>query len=159
MGSEILSQIFSQQTSTVSKKKRSVNYMNFNSTSDLIFYYRPGCNSSKRVLEWLNHTGVQAQKQNIRRICRADIIKILEFSDLGLDDLIKHKTGANSEQRRKINLVDQMTFNEAMDYLQKNTEIIKSPLLIAHNKVLVGYNSDTIRQFIPRGYREALRFY
>ena len=46
-----------------------------------------------------------------------------------------------------------MHFNEAVVYLSENAELLQTPLIVDHNKFLVGYHSENIWQFAPRYYR------
>jgi regulatory protein spx len=38
-------------------------------------------------------------------------------------------------------------------YSQENPELLKTPLILEGNKLLVGYNKEQIRIFLPKIYR------
>ena len=46
-----------------------------------------------------------------------------------------------------------MTLNDALFYIQAHSEVLRTPIIISQKKILVGFNSDDIRQFIPHTNR------
>lgn len=46
-----------------------------------------------------------------------------------------------------------MTLNELFDVLNQNRLLLKRPLLVDEDRLLIGYNEDDIRKFIPRHIR------
>ncbi|WP_431734224.1 ArsC/Spx/MgsR family protein [Lactococcus formosensis] len=45
-----------------------------------------------------------------------------------------------------------MTFDEYINYIIGNPELLKSPIIIDDSKLLIGFNSDNIR--LPSFYRK-----
>ncbi|WP_416274272.1 ArsC/Spx/MgsR family protein [Lactococcus formosensis] len=52
------------------------------------------------------------------------------------------------------NTIYNMTFDEYINYIIGNPELLKSPIIIDDSKLLIGFNSDNIRQFLPSFYRK-----
>lgn len=46
-----------------------------------------------------------------------------------------------------------LSFSEALNYLLLYPELLRTPIIFSENKLLVGFNSDEIRKFIPSVYR------
>nr|WP_285006205.1 ArsC/Spx/MgsR family protein [Lactococcus formosensis] len=46
------------------------------------------------------------------------------------------------------------TFNTSVNYILENTNILRSPLIVDQNKLLIGYKAEDIRNFLPPKYRE-----
>lgn len=49
-----------------------------------------------------------------------------------------------------------MTFNDSIEYILKNPDVLKSPIILAKKKLLVGYDSEKIRMFIPQKKRREI---
>lgn len=117
----------------------------------LIVYYRSGCHSSIKTLEWLDTHGVVYKKYRIERLTKKNLLEILALTENGMLDLFKRR--GDLKTRIKIKEVKEMTFNQALDYLAQHQDIVRTPILFSHNKLLIGYNDTEIRQFMPRDYR------
>ncbi|KXT60325.1 ArsC/Spx/MgsR family protein [Lactococcus sp. DD01] len=47
-----------------------------------------------------------------------------------------------------------MNFDAGIDFLLDNPELLQSPIVIDSNKYMIGFNSDDIRQFLPKKFRK-----
>jgi len=52
-------------------------------------YYRGSCGSSRRAFAWFEKYNITIQKQQISKITRSDLIKLLQHSDEGLKSIVK----------------------------------------------------------------------
>ncbi|MFK4895363.1 ArsC/Spx/MgsR family protein [Lactococcus petauri] len=111
-------------------------------------YYRNGCTSSKKVLEYFERYGIAYHKHQVKQMTREKIYRVLYLTDNGFDDLIKHNGNEQNEYHKEA--LNNMTVSSAIRYLQLHTEMIKTPIVISESQLLVGYNEEEIRQFIPR---------
>lgn len=50
--------------------------------------------------------------------------------------------------------MDKMDFNDTVDFLLNHTELLKTPILIDKNKLMIGFNAEEIRKFIPKNRRK-----
>lgn len=78
---------------------------------------------------------------------------MLRLTENGIDEIVKSTKRCTEDLHRKILQIQQMHFNEAVVYLSENVEVLQTPLIVDHNKFLVGYHSENIRQFALRYYR------
>lgn len=114
-------------------------------------YYRKTCSSSKRVLEWMNEHHIDYQIHRVEQISREELLYSLSLSENGLDDLVKLQGSAAT--LKKIRKLYSVKLNEALDYLKQHPEVLRTPIILTKNKLLVGYHEAEIRQFIPRSKR------
>lgn len=116
-------------------------------------YTRQGCNSTKRSLEWFHRYQISVEVHKINRITREDIVEILSKSSRGIDGLIKSSSRVSAKNKRNIKKLEEMSFNEGVDYLIVNYKLLQAPIITSENLSLIGYNSEEIRHFLPKKYR------
>ncbi|WP_341483353.1 ArsC/Spx/MgsR family protein [Lactococcus formosensis] len=116
-------------------------------------YYKRGCNSSRQTLKWFKNHSITISKAPIAKISKEDIVKTLSMTDKGLEDIVKHPTRSKSETRKGILHLYELSFNEGLEYLKHNTNLLQTPIVLDDNKLLVGYNSEEIRKYLPQKYR------
>lgn len=116
-------------------------------------YHRSSCTSSKNTITWFKKYGIPVEVVSIENITNEALIKLLSLTKGGIDDIIKNKTRSNSVVVHKVEYLESLSFNEALEYLLKNPILLKSPLLIGENRYMIGFHSENIREFIPKSYR------
>lgn len=87
-----------------------------------------------------------------------ELITVLTSTDNGLDDLLRYPSKVKEEDLSKLLLIQKMPLNQAIDYIKVNPNLLKSPIMIEKNKVLIGYDPEQIRMFLPQKYRRKLLF-
>lgn len=117
----------------------------------LIVYYRSGCNSSIKALIWLREHGVRYKKRRLEQLSHHTLLSMLALTENGMVDLFKRKSDFSTQE--KIKKIQEMSFNQAIDYLSHHPEVLRTPIFFSHNKLLIGYHDTEIRQFMPRSYR------
>lgn len=119
-------------------------------------YYRGCCNSSKSALKWFENKGFEFQKIRIREISLCDLITVLSITDGGIDGLTKNPCDKKitSKYIRQLQLIDNMSFNEALIYLKNHPECLRTPIIIENNKCHIGFNQERVREFIPTNFRK-----
>lgn len=117
----------------------------------VIVYYRPSCSSSTKSLAWLKEHDVPYKKYRIEQLSKEQLLIILTLTESSLTDLFKGKV--NLSTRTKITDIQEIKFNEAIDYVSQHPELIRTPILHSRNKLLIGYHETDIRQFTPHNYR------
>lgn len=119
----------------------------------LRIYHRKGCTSSQRALNWFEQYEININNKIINQISKKELLHLLTLTEQGLEDIMKHPSKCSSSNKQKLDCLKDMTLSEALEYLEKNTELLQSPIIIEKDKFLVGYNAEEIRQFIPKEYR------
>lgn len=110
-------------------------------------YYKKANISCYKAIEWLDKYAIEYKKCKIENVTKEIIILALSMTNNGISDILKHR--GDSLTNKLISNLYEMTMNEAIDFLEKHPEIIKVPLILSENKMLVGYHNEEIRKFIP----------
>lgn len=124
----------------------------------IYLYCRQRCTSSLKAIQWLKKYGLEVSVRSCSQISRKELITVLASTDKGISDIVKHPNRLSDEEMAKFRLIKTMTLNHALDYIKANPNLLKSPIIIEDHKVLIGYNPDQIRMFLPRVYRRKSLF-
>lgn len=84
---------------------------------------------------------IEVEKQQISKMTRSDLIKLLQHSDEGLKAIVKHPGKSSSEVK------------EALDFILSHPYVMLTPIIMDGNNHFIGYNEDEIRLFLPKEYR------
>lgn len=116
-------------------------------------YGKKSCNSTKKALEWFNKYQVDVDVYKVSLINREDLIEALSKGSVGLDGLVKSSSRVSPQNQRKLKNMQDMGFNEGVDYLIEHPNLLQTPVIIGEKISLIGYKSEEIRHFISRKYR------
>lgn len=86
------------------------------------------------------------------RLKREYILHILKISDNGFEQIMVSKMKGKKlyDQVFGDEDIEKFTVNEMIDILLINPRLIKLPIIFNDTKLLVGYDPDGIRLFLPR---------
>lgn len=115
----------------------------------LKIFIKSSCGSSRMAKEWLNQFHIDYKEQNISRMTRDELIHIVSLSEFGFEDIMVGKTARA--------FIMKLSFGEAIDFLLENPTILRSPLIVAENKLQIGYNDQEMGKFISRKKRKLKR--
>ena len=116
-------------------------------------YYRGSCFSSKRAFAWFEKYNIHVEKKRISKLDKKELIELLSLSNEGLKEILKSAGRSSKGVQELIDRVMGLSFNESLDFLIAHPEILQTPIIMGDNKLLIGYNEDEIRQFLPKEYR------
>ncbi|WP_285046995.1 ArsC/Spx/MgsR family protein [Lactococcus petauri] len=119
----------------------------------ITIYGKKSCNSTKRALEWFNKYQIDIKLYNVTQITREDLVEILSKSSIGIDGLVKSSSRVCSKNRKKIKKLEEMGFNEGINYLTTYSTLLQTPIIKGDKLSVIGYNSEEIRHFLPKEYR------
>ena len=105
----------------------------------------PNCNKVKDTKNWMDSKGVEFEFINVKKEpLTLDEIKDLEFK-VGLDVLVnKRGTTYRNLALKDKNLSDE----EMLEVLEQNQSLIKRPVLVYEDAVLVGYDEEAFENFL-----------
>lgn len=83
----------------------------------------------------------------VQKLSREELIHIIKLTEQGVTDIIS--TRGNAYKQMKLNF-DEIRLNELIHILQRNPNLLKTPLIVDDKRLQVGYNEDGLRQFVPR---------
>ena len=116
-------------------------------------YLSGSCSSCRKARKWLRKRQLEFMEINLSStvMSKEDLIKILSLTENGLEDIIavRGKTYLNLEQE-----FESLSLEEAIRLIQKNPRLLKRPLIFDDNRLLVGFNEDGIRAFVPTEVRK-----
>lgn len=119
----------------------------------IILYTSPGCASCRKAKQWLKDNGLKFVEKNLFHVLlKEDEIKyLLRRSENGSEDLIS--TRSKVFQELDVNL-DDLSVSELVEFIQKNPSVLKRPIILNENNLVIGYDDDEITSFIPRELRD-----
>ncbi|AYG00586.1 ArsC/Spx/MgsR family protein [Lactococcus allomyrinae] len=112
-------------------------------------------NSDKRAykaVEWLESHQLP-YKIITRKELTGELIKeILLVSDRGFDEIMVSRFRVSHAHKLFYEKFDfeKMTVNRLVHILLEFPELLRSPIIFDEKKILVGFNGDEIRKFLPR---------
>lgn len=127
--------------------------MEKNGVKMIILYYTLSNESCRKALKWFKDHEIEIFKKRIRYISKKDLIHALSISEYGFYELLKRPEQCEISIQRAIGKIFDMSFNDSLNFIMAHPEVLRVPLMIDKNNVITGYNSETIRTFIPKDYR------
>lgn len=119
-------------------------------------YHRISCSSSQKIFLWFKKYNVSVETYTIRSITKVDLINVLSLTNEGIVEIIKQRNQSNEEVKEKLKRLEEMNFNDAIDYLLQNTDLLRTPITLDKNKYMIGYHVEEIRKFMPKEYRKRI---
>lgn len=116
------------------------------------FYFTTSSGSCRKTKAWLLKNNLPFEEINLKttRLTKEELLHILSLTQNGTHEIISK--GGKAYKSLSVDL-EQMTLNELFDVLNQNRLLLKRPLLVDEDRLLIGYNEDDIRKFIPRHIR------
>lgn len=119
----------------------------------ITLYYGTSDISSKRAKRWFEETGIEVQMKKIKEMSKENLSQILFLSEEGFSDILKNNIRMNSQTEELLRKCKALSFNEALAFLLEHRELLRLPLIFDTHRLMIGFNDDEIRQFIPQSYR------
>lgn len=123
----------------------------------ITLYYGTSDISSKRAKRWFEETGIEVQMKKIKEMSKEDLSQILFLSEKGFSDVLKNNIRINTRDKELLRKYKELNFNEALVFLLEHLELLRLPLAFDDCRLMIGFNDDEIRQFIPQNYRRVKR--
>ena len=104
----------------------------------------PNCNKIKQTKNWLEEQGIEFELINVKKEpLTIDELKDLEYK-LGIDVLVN----ARGTTYRNLELKDKNHSTEEMlQVLLENQSMMKRPILVYEDSVMVGYDEEAFENF------------
>jgi len=112
----------------------------------LVIYTSPGCASCRKAKAWLKEKGIKFVERNIfSTILKDDEIKLLlSRTENGTEDIIAK--GCKFLKDNHIDL-NELNLNEFISLIRDNPSLMKRPIIIDEDNMLIGYDSEEIEMF------------
>jgi len=115
-----------------------------------IYYQSEFDDSTKKILEFFERKNIEVQKIQNQSMTEEELIHILSLSDEGFKSITKR---VHDERIKKILNAEDASTKYMIHFLLSNKQLIKSPIIVDEHRLLIGYNLDEMRQFIPKKQR------
>lgn len=118
-------------------------------------YTTPSCASCRKAKKWLEDHGIEYREIKLysTKLTKADLIRILDKTENGFDDIISKRSKIISEGNID---VDSMKTTELLQFIIDNPSVLRRPIIVDSKRLQVGYNDEEIRSFLSREDREKL---
>lgn len=103
-----------------------------------------------RVTRWLEGFHLPYKVISQTGLLHEDLKHILHLTDGGFEEILVSKEKAPKIYEMVPENFYEMRVDEVIHYLLTHQKLLKSPLAFDENHLLVGYNSEKIRVFVPR---------
>ncbi|EMF0203482.1 Spx/MgsR family RNA polymerase-binding regulatory protein [Enterococcus hirae] len=122
-------------------------------------YTKSGNLSCRSAICWLQKNKISYKERRIHTNCplnKIELEEILLLTSNGFDDILSFRSKIYKQIKGNF---DNFSYEEAMELIIKNPNILRLPIIIdrERNKVGVGFHEDDIRCFLPRHYKKVMR--
>ncbi len=121
----------------------------------ITLYYDVGNASCIQAMKWFKEYNIKINTKRIEQMSSNELIYILSLTENGFPDILKCPTRAGQKVLNQIKNIEDSTFNSSINYILNNTNLLKGPIIIDNNKLVIGYKAENMRIFLPSKYREA----
>lgn len=119
-------------------------------------YTSPSCTSCRKAKAWLQTNHLNFEEKNIfaEPLSENEIRQILAATEGGVEDIIS--TRSKVYEKLGIDFND-LSLKEMIRLFKEYPSLLRRPILLDEKRVLIGFNEDEIRAFIPREIRGVAR--
>lgn len=115
--------------------------------------YGSPCESTRKAKDWFRKHEIPFVERNIfsNPLTVHELQKILELTVEGTDEIIAKRSNLFKE----LNLdVESLTLHELLTIIENHPGLLRSPIVMDEQRLMVGYNESEIRKFLPRKIRK-----
>ncbi|KXT63530.1 negative regulator of proteolysis [Lactococcus sp. DD01] len=105
-------------------------------------------------MAWFEKMEIEIFSMRIQSISREDLFRILCLSECGFTDVLKGAGRISAGVETMRNELENMKFNEGIDFILDHPGLLKAPIIINETKLMIGFNAKEIRKFTSRTYRK-----
>lgn len=119
----------------------------------ITLYSSASCTSCRKARSWLEEHDIPFTEKNVftEKITDEELKSILQLTENGTKEIISQR----SQAFRELNIdIEDMPLGSVLKLIQKHPGIMRRPILVDDKRLLVGYNEEDIRCFLPREIRK-----
>lgn len=119
----------------------------------ITLYSSASCTSCRKARSWLEEHDIPFTEKNVftEKITDEELRAILQLTENGTNEIISQRSQAFREL--DIN-IEEMPLGRVLKLIQQHPGIMRRPILVDNKRLLVGYNEEDIRCFLPREIRK-----
>ncbi len=112
-------------------------------------YTSYNCSSCKKVMAWLEETGIGYDEYNFfsRGLNEAEVLNILKYAHNGFEDVISERSKVYQRYKEEIS---NMSTKSLIQFIIDNPAVLKRPILVddATQKIQIGYNMAELEELL-----------
>jgi len=115
--------------------------------------YGSPCESVRKAKEWFDKHKIPYVERNIFKnpLTVTELQKVLALTAEGTDEII----ATRSKIYKDLDLdFDSQSLQELLHLIETHPGLLRNPIIIDNQRLVVGYNEDEISQFLPRKIRK-----
>lgn len=119
----------------------------------ITLYSSASCTSCRKARSWLEDHDIPFTEKNVftEKITDEELRAILQLTENGTNEIISQR----SQAFRELNInIEEMPLGRVLKLIQQHPGIMRRPILVDNKRLLVGYNEEDIRCFLPREIRK-----
>mgnify|MGYP003436621869 FL=1 len=119
----------------------------------ITLYSSASCTSCRKARSWLEEHDIPFTEKNVftEKITDEELKAILQLTENGTNEIISQR----SQAFRELNInIEEMPLGRVLKLIQQHPGIMRRPILVDNKRLLVGYNEEDIRCFLPREIRK-----
>lgn len=124
---------------------------------EIKLFYRANYTNTKhsesKVRTWLQNHQLDYQAIPVEGATYKDIFHLLFLSEGGIEDIISKRSKYYKELCAQNVLSESMSLHSCVQVILAHPELLRTPIVFDDIHLQIGFNSDEIRQFIPREVR------
>ncbi|MDC9032132.1 ArsC/Spx/MgsR family protein [Columbia Basin potato purple top phytoplasma] len=111
------------------------------------------CSSCKKAKQWLDLHHIKYHEKNLSHssFTEKDIDIILNYENIDFTNIISTRSRIFKKQKKDLFL---MTIQKIKKFIVKNPSICKKPIIYNSKSIVIGYNKEDIRVFMPKNLRK-----
>ncbi|MBT2645930.1 transcriptional regulator Spx [Bacillus sp. ISL-34] len=116
--------------------------------AQLTFFSYPSCTSCRKTKKWLRANHVSFDERHLfRETPTAELKSILELTTEGHDEVLATRSEAYKDLQVNI---DEMMLSNVIQLLTKEPKLLRRPILIDGEKLVIGHNVDALRNLVSQ---------
>lgn len=118
----------------------------------IVVYTKTRCKSSTQAMNWLNEHNIIFTERKIEKneIAMEDFNHILQLTMKGTEDIISQRSLKYLQLKKVFN---DLTLQELRNLVYQYPSLLRTPIIVSEEKILIGFSAVDIRIFIPREVR------
>ncbi|WP_407371059.1 transcriptional regulator SpxA [Carnobacterium sp.] len=119
----------------------------------ITLYSSASCTSCRKARSWLEEHDIPFTEKNVftEKVTDDELRAILQLTENGTNEIISQR----SQAFRELNInIEEMPLGRVLKLIQQHPGIMRRPILVDNKRLLVGYNEEDIRCFLPREIRK-----
>lgn len=119
-------------------------------------YYLTNNLSLRKVRAYLIENGIAYRQQRMSKeaLTWDQLVEILSYTENGIEDILSTRSNSYVELTRKGVDFEDITLREFYELLTEHPSLLRSPILVAKNNTLIGFNEGEISVLLPKSVRK-----